>query len=145
MTEVYPDLQNRQFGKVGSADVTTEDVPGESRVRRLTIHKHELTTKPWEGIETVPDVLDYAARTHQKKDAYGWRDIIAVHEEEKEIKKVVDGKEVTEKKKWKYFELSDYQYVNFLQVKDAAMEVAGGLVELGVERTDIMNVYAATR
>ena len=87
----------------------------------------------------------YAARTHGTKDAYGYRDVVEIHEEEKEVKKVVGGKEVTEKKIWKYFQLSDYKYLSFQQVKDAAIEIAGGFLKLGVQKTDVVNVYAATR
>lgn len=145
MSYIFPDLQNPDFGKVGSSEIVVGDLSGETHVRRLTLTKDALVTQPQKGLETVPDILDYTAQKHQKKDAYGWRDIVDVHEEEKEVKKMVGGKEVIEKKKWKYFELSEYKYVNFLEVKDIIMEVAGGLLELGIERTDIMNVYAATR
>ncbi|RPD77317.1 long-chain-fatty-acid-CoA-ligase [Lentinus tigrinus ALCF2SS1-7] len=131
------------YGIPGSAEIG-EPTPGETRVRRLAITKDALMTKPPHGIDTVCDVLDYAARTHGTKDAFGWRDIVDVHEETKEIKKVVDGKEVTETKSWKYFQLSDYKYMSFIQVKEAAVEVAGGLLKLGIKKSDILNIYAAT-
>ena len=132
------------YGYPGSVEVG-EAKPGETRVRRLAMTKDTLTTKPPHGLETVCDVLDYAARTHGTKDSLGWRDIIDVHEEKKEVKKIVDGKEVTETKSWKYFQLSDYKFMSFIQVKEAAVEVAGGLLKLGIQRTDILNIYAATR
>ena len=74
----------------------------------------------------------------------GYRDIIDIVEEEKEVKKVVGGKEVTEKKKWKYFHLSGFSYMSFIEVQNASREVAGGLLKLDVKKTDIFNVYAAT-
>lgn len=129
----------------GSAEVGQDTVSGETRVRRFDNTKERLVTQPWEGIDTVYDVLIYAAKTHGTRDAFGTREIINVHEEEKEVKKVVGGKEVTEKKIWKYFELSDYKYLSFVQVKEAALEIAGGLLKLGVSKSDVINVYAATR
>ncbi|CCM04102.1 uncharacterized protein FIBRA_06262 [Fibroporia radiculosa] len=132
------------YGKVGSTEVGPKDVKGETRIRRNTVTKDEIVTQPWEGIDTVYDILLYAARTHGAKDAYGSREIIRTHEEAKEIKKVVGGKEVTETKTWKFFELSDYKYMSFIQVKEAAFEVAGGLLELGITKDDVVNVYAAT-
>jgi len=63
------------------------------------------------GVETVYDVLQYAARVHGERNAVGWRDVLNVHQEEKTVKKVVDGESVEEKKKWSYFELSGYKYV----------------------------------
>jgi hypothetical protein len=69
-----------------------------------------------------------------------------VHEEEKEIKKKdKDGKDITEKKKWKYFELSDYHYISYVGLKEAVEEVARGLVDIGVGKDDVFNIYAATR
>ncbi|TBU40745.1 long-chain-fatty-acid-CoA-ligase [Dichomitus squalens] len=135
--------KNNIFGYPGSAELG-EKVDGQTRVRRLALTKDKLVTQPLDGIETVPDILDYAARTHGTKDSFGWRDIVAVHEEKKDVKKVVGGKEVTETKTWKYFELSDYKYLSFVQVKEAALEVAGGLLKLDVKKTDVFNIYAAT-
>ncbi|OCH87696.1 long-chain-fatty-acid-CoA-ligase [Obba rivulosa] len=133
-----------RFGYPGSAEVGPEKKDGETRARRLAMTKDKLVTQPWEGIDTVYDVLVYAARTHGTKDSMGWRDIIDVHEEEKEITKKVGDKEVKEKKTWKYFQLSDYKYMNFVQVKEAVEEVAGGLLKLNIRKEDIMNCYAST-
>ncbi|KAG6857935.1 hypothetical protein C0995_004019, partial [Termitomyces sp. Mi166 len=77
-------------------------------------------------------------------NALGWRDIISTVEEEKDVTKVVGGKEITEKKKWKYFQLSDYKYLTFVEVKEVVSEIARGLVELGVSKEDVINVYAQT-
>ena len=137
--------KNNIYGFPGSVEVGSEKVDGATRIRRLRMTKDNLTTQPMEGIEIVPDVLDYAARTHGNKDSYGYREIVGIHEEKKDVKKVVGGKEVTETKTWKYFELSDYKYLSFVQVKEAAQEVAGGLLKLGVKKEDIINVYASTR
>ncbi|KAI0758848.1 long-chain-fatty-acid-CoA-ligase [Fomes fomentarius] len=135
--------KNNVYGLPGSVDVG-DAASGQTPVRRLAMTKEKLTTQPLEGIETVSDILDYAARTHGTKDSFGWRDIVDVHEEKKDVKKVVGGKEITETKTWKYFQLSDYKYISFVQVKEAAIEVAGGLLKLGVQKTDIVNIYAAT-
>ncbi|KAF8828882.1 hypothetical protein HHX47_DHR3000962 [Lentinula edodes] len=94
------------FGK-GSVEIGPAAGPGEGPIRRIAISSESLYTQPFEGIKTVYDVLEYAARTHGTRRALGWRDTVDIHEEEKEVKKVVGGKEVTEKKKWKYFQLSE--------------------------------------
>lgn len=132
------------FG-AGSVEVGPDNVESGTRTRRLALTKDTLVTQPFEGIDTVHDVLEYAARTHGTKNALGWRDIIDIHEEEKEVKKTIGGKEVTEKKKWKFFQLSDYKYLSFIDVKQAVSEVARGLIELGITENDIVNVYSATR
>lgn len=131
------------FGK-GSVPVGSEDVPGETRTRRITIAEKELATQPIEGIDTVYDILAYSARTYGDKNAFGEREVVAVHEEEKEVKKMVDGKQVTEKKKWQYFQLSEYKYLTFTQLKERADAIGKGLADIGLKKGDIFNVYAAT-
>lgn len=119
--------------------------PGETRIRRAAIHPERLSERPIEGINTVHDILLYTARVHGAKDAYGWRDIVDVHEETKEVKKMVGGKQVSEQKKWKYWQLSDFKFINFIQMKDAVGEAAQGLVELGIAKGEVFNIYASTR
>jgi long-chain acyl-CoA synthetase len=137
MSKVKP---NSFFG-VGSVEV---DSNGE-KARRLAITADKLVTKPSDGIETITDIIDYSARIYGTKNACGWRDIVDIHEEEKEVKKMVGGKEVTEKKVWKYFQLSDYKYFSFLEVQERISEVARGLHHYGIAKGDVFNVYAATR
>ncbi|KAJ7804098.1 hypothetical protein B0H14DRAFT_2885354 [Mycena olivaceomarginata] len=55
------------------------------------------------------------------------------------------GKTSRKKKKWKYFELSDYHYISYVGLKEAVEEVARGLVDIGVGKDDVFNIYAATR
>ncbi|KAH8114997.1 long-chain-fatty-acid-CoA-ligase [Phellopilus nigrolimitatus] len=130
--------------RVASVSVEEHPKPGETATRRNAVHKDSLITQPLDGIETVYDVLKYCARTHGTKDACGWRDIVEIHEEEKDVKKIVGGKEVVEKKKWKYFQLSEYKYLSYVEVKEAADEIAAGLVELGVAKDEVFNIYSAT-
>ncbi|KAH7928013.1 acetyl-CoA synthetase-like protein [Leucogyrophana mollusca] len=127
------------FGK-GSVEVPSDG----GSVRRLAITAEKLVTQPFEGIDIIPDVVAYAARTHGTREAMGWRDVVDIHEEEKQVKKMVDGKEVTETKKWKYFELSDYKYIDFVQVQEAASELSRGLLHHGITKDDVFNVYAQT-
>ena len=46
-----------------------------------------------------------------------------VDEEEKEVTKVIDGKEVTEKKLWEYLELRDYKHLSFTELNEAISDV----------------------
>ncbi|KAJ7697743.1 long-chain-fatty-acid-CoA-ligase [Mycena olivaceomarginata] len=132
------------FG-AGSVPVAPPAADNEGPTRRLAISADALVKRPFEGIETVWDVVEYVAKTHGTRDALGWRDVVKVHEEEKEIKKKdKDGKDIIEKKKWKYFELSDYRYISYVGLKEAIEEVARGLVDIGVGKDDVFNIYAAT-
>jgi long-chain acyl-CoA synthetase len=132
------------FGE-GSVEVAAPAGPGEGPTRRCTLSKDGLVTQPFEGIDTVYDIVAYAARTHGSRKALGWRDVVNVIEEEKEVTKVIDGQAVKEKKKWKFFELSDYKYLSFIEVKEAVSEIARALIHLGVTSDDVINVYSQTR
>ncbi len=119
---------------LSQVQVSGETTVDETSVRRNPRNVNGLTTQPFEGIDTVTDVLNYAARFHGDKDAHGTRDIVALHEEEKEIKKTIDGKEVVQKRKWQYFELGPYKYTSYVQIKGAANEIALGFIELGIAK-----------
>ncbi|KAF8260067.1 long-chain-fatty-acid-CoA-ligase [Lactarius quietus] len=134
---------NETWGK-GSVEISSSPNPGESNIRRLEKTKDRLVTGPAEGIHTVHDVLQYAARTHGTRNAYGYRDIINVIEEQKEVTKTVGGKEVKETKTWKYFQLSDYKYISYIELKNIVSEVSRGLLKLGVQKNDVFNIYAQT-
>ncbi|KAF9491115.1 long-chain-fatty-acid-CoA-ligase [Pleurotus eryngii] len=139
-------LSSNKAGYYGAGSVEVSPATGENDgpIRRLAITSGTLVTQPIEGIETVHDIMSYAGRTHGTKRAMGWRDIVDVHEEEKEVTKFIAGKETKEIKKWKYFQLSDYKYYNYIELKDAVSELARGLVHLGVTKDHILNVYAQT-
>ncbi|KAK1225413.1 long-chain fatty acid-CoA ligase [Marasmius sp. AFHP31] len=124
----------------GSVEIAPLAGPNEGGVRRLlAISSAKLISQPFEGINTLYDIIPFAARTHGERKAMGWRNIVGTHEEE-EVKKNVGGEEVTEKKKWKYFELSDYQYINYIELENAVSEVARGLVKLGVSTDHVFNI-----
>ncbi len=65
-------------------------------------------------------------------------------EEQKEVTKTVGGKEVKETKTWKYFQLSDYKYISYLEFKNDVSEVSRGLLKLDMKKGDVFNIYAQT-
>jgi len=104
----------------------------------------DLVDRPAPGIDTVYDILQYTAKRHGNRNAIGYREVINMIEEVKEVKKTVDGKEQIEKKKWIYFHLSDYKYWTFIEFRDKALRVASGLRELGLDPGHVFNIYADT-
>jgi hypothetical protein len=134
---------NESWGN-GSVEVGPPAPPGESRVRRLEKTHDRLVTAPMQGINTVHDILLYASRTYGERHALGYRDIVDIVEEQKEVTKTVGGEEVKETKTWKYFHLSDYKYISFLELKVIASEVSRGLLKLDVQKGDVFNIYAQT-
>jgi long-chain acyl-CoA synthetase len=134
---------NSSWGR-GSVEIGPPAQPGESRIRRLEKTQDRFVTSPIEGIKTVHDVLLYSSRTYGDRPAYGYRDIIDIVEEQKEVTKTVGGEEVKETKTWKYFHLSDYKYISFTELKSIVSEVARGLLQLDLQKADVFNIYAQT-
>jgi long-chain acyl-CoA synthetase len=133
------------YGTPVSVEVGPDAAPGESRARRLRLTADKLTTTPREGLATTWDIINYAANTFKDQPGFGWRDVVDIVEEEKEVTKIVDGKEIKETKKWQFYQLSDYKYLSFREFRDAAAEVAKGLLEVGIEKGEVFNIYARTR
>jgi len=130
----------------GSVEVGPDPKQGEGRIRRnVLVAEGELPARPTDGIDTVYDILVYVDRTYGTKNAIGYRDIVDTHYEEKEVTKVVEGKEVKEKKKWSYFELSEFKYLTFADLRKASEAISRGLADLGLKKGDIFNIYSATR
>jgi long-chain acyl-CoA synthetase len=125
--------------------VGEEAKSGESRIRRNTVTSDALLIRPVEGIDTVYDVLVYAARESGSKDTMGTREILKVHEEYKDVEKTVGGKVVVEKKKWQYYELSGFKYITYAEMKKRADAIGRGLTDLGLKKGDNLNVYSSTR
>lgn len=67
-----------------------------------------------------------------------------VHSETKKIKRMVDGQEREEEKKWSYFELSGYNYMSFIEYEKLALQAGAGLRHLGMEAGDRLHIFAAT-
>lgn len=76
--------------------------------------------------------------------AFGYRDTVRVIEEEKEVTKTVGGEQVKEKKKWSYFELSDYKWWTYKEVGQKVNQAGSALVHSGLSRERVFNIYAST-
>jgi len=111
---------------------------------RNPFHREALVELPTAGINTITDILFYNAHVHGTRNALGWRYVVDTIEEVKEFKRTVVGREVVEKKIWKYLQLSDYVWLNFVEVRDRAIDMSKGLVELGLEKGQMFNIYAIT-
>lgn len=120
-------------------------VPGETIPRRHPTAKNKLTTQPEEGVATVYDVIRRSAEKYGNAKALGYRKLIQIHHETKKIKKVVDGKEQEVDKKWTYSELGEYNYMSFIEYERMCLRVGAGLRKLGMQATDRLHIFAATR
>ncbi|CAG8622623.1 5011_t:CDS:2, partial [Ambispora leptoticha] len=122
-----------------------DEVKGEGRVRRSILSPNELISVPAPEVKTLYDMLQYSAKTFgKKKKAMGYRSILNIVEEEKEVTKTVNGVEKKEIKKWKYFQLSEYHWYDYEEVSEIAKNIGAGLVKLGLKKDSKLTVYAST-
>lgn len=120
-------------------------IDGETQVRRSDFSPNELVTSPSEGVHTLYDLFQYCVKTHGTKNALGFRKVIKIVEEEKEVTKVVGGETIKEKKSWKYFQLSGYEYMNFTQAIEIIKNIGAGLIKIGLNKDTKIALYTFTK
>src|SRR5579859_868947 len=117
----------------------------EGSIRRLrTVVDTDLTAviPGYPNIVTVYDLVNNAVETWTDKECLGSRRVVRQHEEEKNVTKVINGKEEQVAKKWLYSELSPYEYRTYRQVGKEIASVGAGLRKLGLNVTDKVALYA---
>ncbi|KAL8672557.1 MAG: hypothetical protein Q9168_002993 [Polycauliona sp. 1 TL-2023] len=117
---------------------------GESIPRRTLTATDGLKTSPGDGVETVYDILRHSANKYGDAKALGSRTLLKTHNEVKQVKTTVDGKEQTTDKKWTYFEMSGYDYMTFREYERMALQCGAGLRTLGMKKDDRLHIFAAT-
>jgi hypothetical protein len=122
-----------------------EKVPGETRVRRSILSPDKLVETPAENVNTLYDVLRYSAHHYGDRNGFGYRKLLGTVQEEKEVMKVVNGVETTEKKTWSYFKLSDYYHYSYQEAAKITQTIGSGLKQLGMKKGDKLEIFAMTR
>ncbi|CAJ0921119.1 11281_t:CDS:2 [Entrophospora sp. SA101] len=128
-----------------SVEIGTK-VEGESRIRRSQLSPDKLIESPEEGVETLYDVVQRSVKKYgDRKNAFGYRKIEKIVEEEKEITKIVGGVEKKELKTWKYFQLSGYYWLTYNDIDQEIRTIGAGLIKLGLNKGSKITIFASTR
>ncbi|KAK4499097.1 hypothetical protein PRZ48_009609 [Zasmidium cellare] len=123
----------------------SEKKEGETAIRRNIRTKDALKSTPEPGVKTIYDILRRSSQKYGNAKALGKRKLVQLHEENKKVKKVIDGKEQEVDKKWTYYELSGYEYYSFSEYEQLALKVGAGYRALGLEpKKDRVHIFAAT-
>lgn len=122
-----------------------QPVEGETIPRRHPLAKDGLLTSPSEDVRTIFDIIKYSADRYGNAKALGTRRLIRTHNETKKVKKTVDGQTKEVDKSWTYYELSEYSYVSFVEYEKLTSQIASGLRKLGMNKSDRVHLFAATR
>ncbi|KAF9315130.1 long-chain fatty acid-CoA ligase [Podila horticola] len=127
-----------------TVEVGPEDVQGETRIRRSVLSAKRLMSSPSDDIKTLYDVVNHSVNVRGNLNAMGYRKVVKIIEEEKEITKIVGGEEVKEKKTWKFFKMSGYHWLTYKDAKQVIDSIGCGLRKFGVEPKDKLTVFGAT-
>ena len=140
---VYPKMM--QSGPFSVEASGYSPVKGETIPRRHPKSKDKLIESPSDDVKTIFDILKRSANTYGNAKAVGSRKLVNTHVESKKVKKVIDGQQQEVDKKWTYFELSEYNYITFIEYEKLCSQVGAGLRKSGLSKGDILHLFAATR
>ncbi|KAI9012649.1 hypothetical protein CLU79DRAFT_708984 [Phycomyces nitens] len=118
--------------------------PNGGRIRRSTNAVDGLVRGPDKNVHTLYDVLQYAVKKYGDADAFGYRKLENIIEEEKQVTKFVDGVETKETKVWKYFQYSGYYYMSYKEASRKAHDIGAGLYYLGMREGSKIEIFAPT-
>ncbi|KAK3806299.1 MAG: hypothetical protein J3Q66DRAFT_392932 [Benniella sp.] len=130
--------------KTLTIEVGPTDIQGQTRVRRSALSPNDLVSKPSDDVKTLYDVIQHSAKVRPNLNAVGYRKTVKVIEEEKEITRIVNGETTKEKKTWKYFQLSGYQWLTYKDTKLVIDSIGSGLRHFGVQPKDKITVFGST-
>lgn len=122
-----------------------KSIPGETIPRRHPAAKSALITQPTPGVATVFDILKYAVVNHADAPAFGYRPHIRNHTESKSIPETkADGSTEFKERKWTYYELGKYKYINFIEFEQMVLDLGSGMRKLGLAKGDRLEIFAST-
>lgn len=119
--------------------------PNGGRIRRSAYAPEGLARVPHQHVHTLYDVLTRSASKYPNNKAFGYRKIEKMVDEEKEVTKFVNGEEVKEKKIWKYFQLSGYNYITYKEASQLTHDIGAGLIQLGLKEKSKIEVFSPTK
>lgn len=134
------------FWKRACCEPVSAEEDDRSPILRNSRTTKELSTTPIiaPDVKTLLDSLEYAAKTYPNAPALGQRPLIKMHEEEKEIVKNINGEEKKEIKKWKFFELGDYDFWTYADLKEKAHKLGAALTTIGLKPKDRLLIFNST-
>jgi long-chain acyl-CoA synthetase len=119
--------------------------PNGGRIRRSIFAPEGLTRVPTHNVHTLYDVLAHSAKKYPERKGFGFRKVDKVIDEEKEVSKFVNGEEIKEKKTWKYFQLSAYNYLTYKEASRLVHDVGAGFIQLGLKEKSKIEVFSPTK
>lgn len=139
---LYPRMETNGPFSMETPGAVKKD--GETMPRRNIRCKDGLITTPAPEIKTLYDIVNYSANKFGNAQCIGSRKLINTHTETKKVKKMVDGKEQEQDKKWTYFEFSGYTFKSFVEFQKSISTIGSGQKALGLSKGEKIHLYGAT-
>jgi len=138
------EINKKLFAKVRSVEVSIRN-EGEGPIHRSIVSPKQIIFSPNpKEITTLYNLLQHSIEKFAGRRCFGTRTIIKIHEEEKIITKIIGGEEKVEKKIWKFFELSGYNWMTYHDVGVKIVQIGNGLVHLGCLPKSKILLFAST-
>lgn len=120
--------------------------PGHSPVYRNHVTKEsgELFRALPNGATTLYHSVQSSIKAHGPNICFGSRRIVDNIEEIKEIERKVDGKTVKEKKTWKYYQLSPYEWVTYNELGQQLTDLGCAMKHIGLGGDKRLAIFAPT-
>lgn len=124
-----------------------EAKPGEGPPRRKATQKDAPLERPLDSkATTLPEFIEECVKRNGDRKCMGWRDLIEIHTEKKQITKIIDGEEKKVDKEWQFYEMSSYQYQSYPEVFSVINQYGHGLVKAGIkpDQENKLHIFAST-
>lgn len=123
-----------------------EAKPGETAPRRALAQREAGLDRPADSkANTLPEFIRECVSRHKTRKCMGWRDLIEIHEDTKQVSKFVDGVETKVDKVWQFYEYSPYKFATFTEVLDLVETYSRGLTQLGLTPHESkLHIFALT-
>jgi long-chain acyl-CoA synthetase len=119
--------------------------PNGGRIRRNILAAEGIYRVPTPHVHTLYDVLQNSAKKFATRNAFGYRTLETMVEEEKEVSKIIDGVETKQMKKWSYFQMSGYKYITFGEAGQLVHDIGAGFKFLGLGNKAKVEIFAPTK
>ncbi|KAJ2697205.1 long-chain fatty acid-CoA ligase [Coemansia sp. IMI 203386] len=127
----------------------SQEVPNTGSETETPTHRFHTTAdriidRAEPNVTNIYQALLHGQEVRPEFNILGKRDVIGTVSEDKEVQHKVDGKMETVMKKWSYFKLSEYKWMNYNQAVDFTKLFGAGLVSLGMKKNSRVLIYAPT-
>lgn len=123
-----------------------EAKPGETAPRRRAAQKSAALVRPIDSkASTLPEFINECVQRNLDRRCMGWRELLEIHTEVRQVTKVVDGNEQIVDKEWTFYEYSPYEYQTYTQVLATVKSLSHGLAKMGLAPgSSKLHIFAST-